>query len=82
MKDEELIATQKTDTCYFFNNSHTLFLLPGEQRVPLAESASLNVLERVTVFDTSVVSTLFPLPSPLDTTIPRSTSVCERLQSP
>ena len=44
-----------------------------KQPQPLAESTSLNVLKCVTVFDTSVTSTLSPLPSPLDTTFPRST---------
>ena len=39
----------------------------------LDESESLNVFETVTVFDTSVSTTLSPLPSPLDTTFPRST---------
>jgi hypothetical protein len=49
------------------------FLCYRKKSQPLAESARLNVLERVTVSDTSVASTLSPLPSPLHTTFPRST---------
>ena len=44
-----------------------------DRRETLDESMRLNVLERVTVFDTNVVSTLTPLPSPLETTFPHST---------